>query len=138
MKKLALSVLLVVVAAGCSLRPRYNDYHLMVDVLKEARFVVVNPDNNTPIAGAKIELGEGKSKVTTTSDAMGGFLLPVDKRYVADNPMLVVTLPQGVEKYEVRLAPPPAPELPPASVAEEAPVEATPVPVMDTADAGTM
>ena len=37
-------------------------------------------------AGAKIELGEGKSKVTATSDAMGGFLLPVDKRYVADNP----------------------------------------------------
>lgn len=132
MKKLALSVLLAVVAAGCSLRPRYNDYHLMVDVLKEARFVVVNPDDNKPISGAKIELGEGKSKVTTTSDSMGGFLLPVDKRYVDDNPVLVVTLPKGMEKYEVRLAPPPAPELPPAPAAEPAPVEAAPM----AADAG--
>lgn len=129
MKKLALSLSLVVVAAGCSLRPRYNDYHLMVDVLKEARFVVVNPADNQPIAGAKVEMGEGKSKVTTVSDAMGGFLLPVDKRFVEENPVLVVTLPKGVEKYEVRLAPPSAPELPPAPSAE---------PAMDAADAGTM
>lgn len=136
MKKLALSLLLVVVAAGCSLRPRYNDYRLMADVMKEARFVVVDPDNgNKPIAGAAIEMGENKNKVKTTSDAMGGFMLPVDKRYADENSIIVVTLPKGFKNYEVQLAPPPPPELPPAPVGEPAPVEAAP-PM--AADAGTM
>jgi hypothetical protein len=140
MKKLALSLLLVVVAAGCSLRPRYNDYRLMADVMKEARFVVVDPDNkNAPIAGAKVEMGENKNKVTTTSDATGGFMLPVDKRYADDNSLIVVTLPKGFKNYEVQLAPPPAPELPPAPPADAAvmPIDSASAPETNATDAGT-
>lgn len=133
MKKLALSLSLVVLAAGCSLRPRYNDFHLLVDVVKDARFVVVNPATNQPIAGAKVEMGEGKYRVNVTSDANGVFTLPVDKRYVAENPVLVVNLPAGFTTYEVRLAPAPPPELPPEAPAAE-PVDAG---TLDEADAGT-
>lgn len=108
------SCALLVAASGCALRPRYADFITAKTEGAERTFRVVDALSQAPVAGAKVELSEGKTRLSRTTEADGTFTLPVDKRYVSDNPVLVVTLPPGVSEYRVEAVapapPPPAPE----------------------------
>ncbi len=128
----ALLFVLCLVAAGCSLRPRYNDFGLSLDEgLTEARFVVIDGDTGAPVPGARIEVGEQRSRVITVSGADGTFVLPVDRRYVEENPIFVVTLPKGVVSYRVELFHETKPVETPAAPVEAAP-ETTPADSTET------
>lgn len=128
---LVLGVLLAV--SGCALRPRYNDFITKQTTGKEARFVVIDTDTNKPVVGAKVEVSENKNRIIATSDAEGTFVLPVEKKYLDENSLFIVTLPKGVTSYKVLLhkAVEPAPVAP---VETPAPVEVAPV--VDATDAG--
>ena len=118
--------------SGCALRPRYADFVSAKTEGKEVTFVVTDAATGKPLPGAKIEVSELKNRVTVTSGADGTFKLPVEKKFIDENPVFVVTVPKGVEQYTVKLAPPPAP---PAPVA--APVEAPAAAAPEAVDAGT-
>ncbi|MFZ5442639.1 MAG: hypothetical protein ACOZQL_21700 [Myxococcota bacterium] len=113
---------LALALAGCALRPRYADFVTPKTEGKELTFVLLDPAANQPIANAKIEVSELKNRIIVTTAADGTFKLPVEKRYLDENPVLVVTLPKGVSEYRVAIAPPPAPPAPaPVVPAEPAP-----------------
>jgi hypothetical protein len=110
---------LLVSVSGCALRPRYTDFIAAKADGGEKQLRVVDATSGAPVAGAKVELGEGKLKLSRVTGTDGTFTLPIDKRYGADNPVLVVTLPAGVTTYRVEaVAPPPSAPAPPAEAAE--------------------
>jgi hypothetical protein len=133
MRLVLFSAVVALLVSGCALRPRYADFVSAKTEGKEVTFVVTDTATGKPVPGAKIEVSELRNRVTVTSGADGTFRLPVDKRYVDENPVFVVTLPKGVEQYEVKLAPPPPPAPAPAPAPVEAPAAAAP----EAADAGT-
>ncbi len=140
MRLSALALTLLFVASGCSLRPRYNDFGLKPGEVKEARFVVLDAESGRPVEGAKVEVSEFKNRVISTTGADGTFVLPVEKKYVDENPLFVVTLPRGVLQYRVELVHEAvAPVLPPepAEAPVEAPAPVESAPEEDVADAGT-
>lgn len=118
---------------SCALRPRYAEL-VNKDVSGPVVLQVVDRDSQLPIAGARIEVGEGRSQVKQTTDKDGVFTLPVDKRFFEENPVVVVSLPKGFSKYSVRAKPVEAPALPPPPVAPE--VVGAPPPA-EAFDAGT-
>jgi hypothetical protein len=120
--------------AGCALRPRYADFVTLNTQGKEAVFLLIDPATKLPIANAKIEVSENRSRINVTTAADGSFKLPVDKKYVDENPVFAVTLPKGYTEYVVQLAPPaPVPMAPPPVPN----VPAAPVAPVETVDAGT-
>lgn len=131
---------LALLLSGCALRPRYADFVTAKTEGKEIAFVLQDADTGKPVPGAKVEVSELRNRLNVTTAADGTFKLPVEKKYLDENPVFVVTLPRGVEKYTVKLAPPPAPM--PAPTPAPVPVEAPPVvvpvaPQPDATDAGT-
>lgn len=117
--------LVVTLAQACALRPRYRDF---VGPKSEAQVpLLVTDDNGLPIANAKIELSEWKNRLVLTSGANGVLNLPVEKKYLDENPVLVLQLPPGVSSYRLALAPPPLPPAPPVE-APAPPTPATPAP----------
>lgn len=118
-----------VLVAGCVLRPRYADFITANTTEKVVTFVVIDTDTNQPVPGARVEWSELKNKLVVTSGPEGRFEVPVDKKYLAENPVFVVTLPKGSIHYRLEqvATPPPAENVP-----EAAPPEAPP----PAADAG--
>ena len=120
--------------AGCALRPLYRDLVPAGGGAKEVKLQLVDKSGaGRPIVGAKVELGEGKNRVSTTSGADGTFTVPGT---LTDNAVFVVTLPAGVEDYRLVPAPLPAPAVvvpavensaAPAPVSSEAAPAAAPV-----------
>jgi len=116
----------LLLSAGCALRPRYGDFVNAKTEGKEVSFVVIDADSGKPVPGAKVEVSELKNRVQATTGADGVFKLPVEKKYLDENPLFVVTLPKDVVHYRVELVraapvvPPPAP----VEVPAPAPVEA--------------
>jgi hypothetical protein len=110
----------VLLAAGCALRPRYGDVVPASAAGPQAHLLLVEKASGQPLAGVTVELGDGKTKVKRVTGPDGSFALPVDAALAQANPMLVVTLPAGVMGYAVHPAPPAGVEPPPA------PVEAAP------------
>jgi hypothetical protein len=109
-------VVLCLFLASCALRPRYADFVSKSAVEKEARLVLLG-DNGQPVPNAKLEMSDGKNRFSQMSDSEGLLRLPVDKKYLDENPVLVVTLPPSVQNYRLQpyVAPPPAVlESPPA------------------------
>jgi hypothetical protein len=141
MRHLLVAILFAALLGGCALRPRYADFITAKTEGKEVTFQLLDADTKKPVPGAKIEVSELRSRINVTTAADGTFSLPVDKKLVSDNPVFVVSLPAGVLRSEVRLAPPPAPapvapvEAPPAAPVEPAPVEAPPA-APEAVDAG--
>ena len=124
MRRLALVVVgLVVVLASCALRPRYGDFITAKTTEKMVTFVVVDADTNQPVPGAKVEWSELKNRMVATTGPEGRFEVPVDKKYVAEDPVFVVTLPATSTHYRLELAPAPAPneDVPVAQPAGDAP-----------------
>ncbi|MFO0598048.1 MAG: hypothetical protein U0228_22290 [Myxococcaceae bacterium] len=112
--RLAALALCAALVTGCALRPRYNDFVTARTEGKEATFVVVDTDTSRPVPGARVEVSEYKNRVIVTTGADGTFKLPVDKKYLEENPIFLVTLPKDVVHYRVELfqaPPPPAPKV---------------------------
>ena len=103
---------------GCALRPTYKSYVTPDAKGKELKLLLVEKATGQPMPNVKIEMSEWKNRFTTTTAADGTFSLPVEKRYLDENPVLVVSVPVGVQGYELRAVAPPGPV--PAPVAPEA------------------
>lgn len=112
---------LVGLLSSCALRPRYAEFVTSKTEGKEVTFLLSNAANGLPVPNAKVEIGELRNRVVATTGADGTFTLPVDRKYVDENPVFVVTLPKSVLRYRLALAPPPALKVEPAPV--ESPVE---------------
>ena len=115
--------------SGCALRPRYADFVTATKSdARDVTFLLVDAHTTMPVANAKVELSELKNRVIVNTAADGTFKVPLEKKYIDENPVFVVTLPKDVTHYKLMLAPYAAP--PPTVVA--------PTPVMPEAvDAGT-
>lgn len=123
-----------VLASGCALRPRYADFVTSKTEGKEVTFLVTDAVTHQPVPNAKVELSELRSRINVTTSAEGTFKVPVEKKYLDENPVFVVTLPKGFQQYQLALAPPPAPK---AVQPVEAPPVAPPAPAIEAApDAG--
>lgn len=111
------ALVLVVVAvalSGCALRPRYAEF-VGKETKEPVKLQLLEKKSGTGVADATIELGE-RNKVLVKTDAQGFFTLPIDKRFLDDNALLVVNAPAGVGRTTVVVAPvaPSTPEAPPA------------------------
>ena len=98
-------LVLAVLASSCALRPRYSDFVTSKTPGKDITLVVTDAATNVALPGAKIEVSELRNKVTVTTGADGTFKLPVEKKYLEENPVFVVTLPKGFEAYRLLAAP---------------------------------
>jgi hypothetical protein len=114
MRRIALCVGLVALSA-CALRPRYSQFITAQTSGAEVLLLLSDKDTGAPLGNTRIELGEAKNRLVVTTKADGTFALPVDKKYLGEDPMLVVAVPAGVLAYEVK--PAPAPVVPAESVA---------------------
>jgi hypothetical protein len=130
MLRLFALTLVVLAANGCALRSRYSDFVTAKTPGPETAFVLKNQAGE-PLANVRVELSELKNRFITTTKADGTFSLPVDKKYLTEDPVIVVVVPAGVEGYTLALVPPPAPVQ-----VEPTPVEAAPAPV-ETVPAAT-
>ena len=120
--RLALFVFVVAgLISGCALRPRYADFVTPTTAGKEVTFVVTDAATKLPVPNAKIEVSELKNKLSVTTGADGTFKLPVDKKYLEENPVFVVTLPKGSAAYVVTLAPLPVEVGPPPAGLDASP-----------------
>jgi hypothetical protein len=121
MLRLSFLTLVVLAANGCALRSRYSDFVTAKTAGPDTAFVLTNKAGE-PMANVRVEMSELKNRFVTTTKADGTFALPVDKKYLSEDPVIVVSVPAGVEGYKLALAPPPAPPKP----VEVAPVEPAP------------
>ncbi len=127
--RLVLLCCVVLVAAGCALRPRYAEFITATTEGAERTFRLTATDSGAPLAGVKVELSENKTRLTRTTAADGTFSLPVDKKYVSENPVFVVTLPPGVAEYALAIVTPtptPTPTPVPTPVPEPEPLAPAP------------
>ena len=93
-------VVAALVLAGCALRPRYGDF-INAETPGPAMALQLLDTDDQPVSGATVEIGEYRNKVTVVTDAQGAFLLPVEKKYFGDNPIVVVNPPKGVGRTHV-------------------------------------
>jgi hypothetical protein len=114
MRSVVFASLFALLISGCALRPRYADFVTPTTAGKEVTFLVTDAATHQPVPNAKIEVSELKNKLSVTTGADGTFKLPVEKKYLDENPVFLVTLPKGFEEYRVALAPLPAVESPDA------------------------
>ncbi len=134
MRRFFYTVLVLGLSTGCALRPRYRDFVSETTPGPTAKLVLHQKDSPTAIGNVKLEMSEWKNKVSVTTAADGSFALPVEKKYLDENPVLVVTLPAGVEGYQIDAAPalavaPVPTSLPAVPVKADAPTStASPIP----------
>ncbi len=111
--------------SACTLRPFYRQV-LPPDVVREkgagveqVTLRVVQPGSGQPIPGARVLLTTGRTRVNATSDENGLVQLPVSQDLLAENPLVEVVLPKGLEDYALQpvkqeSAPAPQPTIEPA------------------------
>jgi hypothetical protein len=98
----SLVVLAFVVLSACALRPQYRAY--VTDPKgPPVKLIVLERLSDKPLAGTKVEFGELKTKQQLIAAADGTLVLPADKRSFDDNPVLVVTPPEGQDGYRLKL-----------------------------------
>jgi hypothetical protein len=118
----------VLLSQGCALRPRYRDFVTAKTEGKQVQLVVVD-GVGAPLPNTKVELSEWKNRLQLTTAADGTFTLPVEKKYLDENPVLVVQVPPGVSAYAVAVwTPPPPPIMPPPALPAPTPEHAPAVP----------
>ncbi len=88
--------------SACALRPQYRAF-VTEPKGPPVKLIVLERLNDKPVAGAKVELGEQKTRQSVTSAADGTVVLQADKRTYDDNPVLVVTMPEGQDGYRLKL-----------------------------------
>lgn len=105
MRRLLFTGLIFTLVSGCALRPRYRDFINETTTGPDVKFVLYEKDSDKTLNGVKLEMSEWKNKIFVTTGPDGSFALPVDKKFLDENPVIVVVLPQGVMGYEIELAP---------------------------------
>lgn len=128
--------LLCLWVAGCALRPRYSEFVDPKLQGSEIALQLVSTVDGRPMSQARIEVGEGKWKYQTTTDAQGRFKLPIQKRYQDDNSLVVVTLPGNASGYRIVPAPSEPPAPPPLPNAVPSIPKPDPLPDGGTGDDG--
>jgi hypothetical protein len=139
--RLLLSVVLVAVSlvSACALRPYYREVLPPAGAQGqeeggEVVLRVVEPDSGKPIAGARVLAGAGRARFSATSDGQGLVRVPVTSELRAENPLVEVVLPKGVQGYRLELVQEPASA--PVQEPTSAPVqEPTSAPVQEPASA---
>jgi hypothetical protein len=114
MRAAQMMVSLIVMAGllqSCALRPRYRDF-VSEKTNGTAVQLLVTDRAGAPLKDVKVELSELKNRLSLTSGVDGTFFLPVEKKYLDENPVLVVLVPQGASAYSIALPPPPPPPVP--------------------------
>ncbi|MBL8912909.1 MAG: hypothetical protein JNM17_19605 [Archangium sp.] len=136
--QLILSVcLLGLLATGCALRPRYGDFVTAKTEGKELALVVIDTATTRPVPGAKVELSELKNRLNLTTASDGTFKVPVEKKYLDENSIFVVTLPKDVTGYRIELARASPPPPPPTPNTDTPPANPTAPAAPEAVDAGT-
>jgi hypothetical protein len=94
--------------SACALRPFYRQV-LPPEVVRDkgvgveqVTLRVVEPGSGRPIPGARVLLTTGRARVNATSDANGLLQLPVSPELLAENPLVEVILPKGLEDYALQ------------------------------------
>ena len=105
MRRLFATVLVLGLSTGCALRPRYRDFVSETTPGPTAKLVLRQKGSDTTLGNVKLEMSEWKNKVYMTTAADGTFAMPVEKKYLDENPVLVVMLPAGVPGYQIDPAP---------------------------------
>ena len=128
MRHLALCLTFAVAFSACPLRPRYTDFITRRTEAKSVTFVITDEETGKPIPSARVEVSELKNRIQLVTAADGTFTLPVEKKYIEENPVFVVTLPAGFRSYRLSPVAAPAPILenpapPPEPPAAPAPAE---------------
>lgn len=126
------SVLVVGLSSSCALRARYRDFVTPKTEGKDVQLLVTD-GQGAALPNVKVEMSEWKNRLVLTSAADGRLTMPVDKKYLDENPVLVVQLPPGASQYTLALAPPPLPPPPPVMAPPALPTEPTPAPAADPA-----
>jgi hypothetical protein len=111
------------VGASCALRPRYRDF-VTATTPGPALVLQMTEASGAPLPNAKVELSEYKNRQQFSTAADGTFSMPVEKKYLDENPVLVVQLPPGAKDFRLAVAPPP----PPAPIMLPPPLPASPQP----------
>ena len=91
--------------AGCALRPRYTELVDKDTPGPAVQVQLVEVESGQPVPGATVELGEYRNKRTFTTDAQGMFTLPVEKKYLDDNSILVINSPAAAGRTRVVVKP---------------------------------
>ncbi|MBL8934304.1 MAG: hypothetical protein JNM69_07115 [Archangium sp.] len=126
--RLLLSSMLVVgLSSSCALRARYRDFVTPKTEGKDVQLLVTN-GQGAALPNVKVEMSEWKNRLVMTSAADGRLSMPVDKKYLDENPVLVVQLPPGTSQYTLALAPPPLPPPPPVMAPPALPADPAPTP----------
>jgi hypothetical protein len=111
--------------SGCALRPRYRDFVSAKTESKQLQLQLTDGDG-APLPNAKVEFSEFKNRVQLSTAADGTFTVPVEKKYLDENPVFVVQVPPGVTSYQVAVWTPPPLVMPPPAAPPA--VEPTPAP----------
>ncbi len=127
MRQLIICIAFAVAVSACALRPRYTDFITRRTEGKSVTFLVSDMESGKPIPNARVEVSELKNRIILNTAVDGTFTLPVEKKYIDEDPVFVVTLPVGFKAYRLSVVAPAAapaenPNLP----------QGTPPPAMDT------
>lgn len=128
------SVLVVGLSSSCALRARYRDFVTPKTEGKDVQLLVTD-GQGAALPNVKVEMSEWKNRLVMTSAPDGRLTMPVDKKYLDENPVLVVQLPPGASQYSLALAPPPLPPPPPVMAPPALPADPAPAPVVEPAAA---
>lgn len=120
-------MLVVGLSSSCALRARYRDFVTPKTEGKDVQLLVTN-GQGAALPNVKVEMSEWKNRLVMTSAADGRLTMPVDKKYLDENPVLVVQLPPGTSQYTLALAPPPLPPAPPVMAPPALPADPAPTP----------
>lgn len=104
-RALLLLTMTALAASACTLRPRYAQLISPKVPGPDVLLQVTDASSGAPLAGVRVEVGEGARRLSAITDPDGTFSVPVDDKRRAENPLIVVELPQGVRSYAVRLSP---------------------------------
>lgn len=127
MRQLVIGLCFTVALSACPLRPRYTDFITRRTETKSVTFLVSDMETGKPIPNARVEVSELKNRIILNTAIDGTFTLPVEKKYLDEDPVFVVTLPIGFKTYRLSVV------APPAAPAENAnPPLGTPPPAVDT------
>ena len=121
-------------SSSCALRPKYRDFVSSKTTSKDVALLVTD-GAGAALPNVKVEFSEFKNRLQLTTGADGVVKLPVEKKYLDENPVFVVQVPPGVTSYRVAVWTPPPLVLPPP--ASPPAVEPTPAPASPAPAAGS-
>lgn len=127
MRQLVFLLAFAVALSACPLRSRYTDFITRRTEGKSVTFLLADSETGKPIPNARVEVSELKNRLQLVTAADGTFTLPVEKKYIEEDPVFVVTLPAGFRTY--RLSPVAAPGTPPEN---PNPPQGPPPPALET------